>query len=533
MPASPQNAIVGLRINGVRMHKKLPIGVQTLAKLREQNCYYADKTLFIERLVAQGSYYFLSRPRRFGKSLFLDTLKEAFEGNKSLFAGLYIEDKWDWAKKHPVVRLSFGGGTLKTPEALNTRIISLLNENAERLDITLTPDDIPGQFFQLLHKTHARHGNKVVLLIDEYDKPILDNITQPETARDMREGLKNLYTCIKDADPLLQFCFLTGVSKFSKVSLFSGLNNLTDITLDAQYSAICGYTDEDIDTVFLPETQRFDREEIRRWYNGYNWLGTSVYNPFDVLLLFTKNTFNNYWFETATPTFLVELLRSREFFTPKLAQFHTTETLLSQFDVDAISEEALLFQAGYLTILSVEEYIRGKWHYTLTYPNQEVQTALNECLLPAMGASHDAVLLGGMAIIKALKALDFSALELQLKSLYASIPHNWHRKNNIRNYEGHYASVFYSHFAALGLQVQVEHAVATGQIDMVVIFNNSVFIFEFIVVKSQATGAAIAQIKSNNYAEKYHALGYPIYLIGVEFSRAKKNIVGFDVEQAH
>ncbi len=371
----------------------------------------------------------------------------------------------------------------------------------------------------------------MVLLIDEYDKPILDNITEPNTARDMREGLKNLYTCIKDADPLLAFCFLTGVSKFSKVSLFSVLNNLMDITLDPEYSAICGYTDADLDGVFLPETARFNREEIRRWYNGYNWRGEGVYNPFDVLLLFEKNEFGPYWFETATPTFLVDLLKQRQLFTPELQDMQSSIKLLSQFDVDAITVDALLFQAGYLTIFSTEVLAPGQHFYRLTYPNLEVQTSLNEALLPALGVDERVEFASRVNLVKALKQLDFKSLEQGLISLLASIPHDWHSNNNIRNYEGHYASIFYSHVAALGVRVEVEQALATGQIDMVITFNNTVFIFEFKVVKEKATGEAIQQIKTKNYAQKYRALQLPIYLIGVEFSCDSKNVVGFDVAQ--
>jgi hypothetical protein len=229
----------------------------------------------------------------------------------------------------------------------------------------------------------------------------------------------------------------------------------------------------------------------------------------------------------------VNLLQAREVFTPDLALLASEIELLNQFDVDAIATEALLFQTGYLTIKRVQNPLPGAYIYELTYPNLEVEISLNKALLPALGIAISRITPARIAVLQAFSQRDFPALKTHFAALLASIPHNWHRKNNIRNYEGHYASVFYSHFAALGLQVQVEHAVATGQIDMVVIFKNSVFIFEFKVVKTQAAGAAIAQIKSNNYAEKYHALGCAIYLIGIEFSRAKKNIVGFDVEQAH
>ncbi|MEY4980618.1 MAG: hypothetical protein RLZZ352_2888, partial [Pseudomonadota bacterium] len=267
--------------------RKLPIGIQTFAKLREDDAhYYVDKTAYALQLIEQGNCYFLSRPRRFGKSLFLDTLKELFEGNRALFTGLYADTHWDWTRRYPVIRISFGSGTWQSPAALEQRLRELLQEHEQRLGITLTHASLIGRFAQLIELAHQTHGERVVVLVDEYDKPILDNITDTERATVMREALKDIYSVLKDSDAHLKFVFLTGVSKFSKVSLFSGLNQLEDITLDARFSALCGYTDEDIDTVFAPELPGLDRDEIRRWYNGYNWLGQGVYNPFDVLLLF-------------------------------------------------------------------------------------------------------------------------------------------------------------------------------------------------------------------------------------------------------
>jgi hypothetical protein len=271
--------------------KKLPIGIQTFRKMREDGYYYVDKTEFAVRLAGQAGYYFLSRPRRFGKSLFLDTLKDLFEAQRELFKGLYAADHWDWSVAHPVIRISFGTGDFKSREKLEVLIDEVLNENAARLGVELTEDSSGRRLGELIRKARAHIGQRVVVLIDEYDKPILDNIEKPETAIAARECLQGLYSAIKDADPYLRFVFLTGVSKFSKVSLFSGLNNLRDITLVREYSAICGYTEEDVDTVFAPELPGLDRNKIREWYNGYNWTGEAVYNPFDLLLLFQERLF--------------------------------------------------------------------------------------------------------------------------------------------------------------------------------------------------------------------------------------------------
>jgi hypothetical protein len=283
-----------------------------------------------------------------------------------------------------VLRFSFGSGQVRQAEDLNMFIMNGLSVNQRRLNLScvhLDEQNIPGCFAHLIYAAYQQSGKKVVILIDEYDKPILDNITKPELAREMREGLRNFYSVIKDQDAYIQFAMLTGVSKFSKVSLFSGLNQLKDITIDARYSSLCGYTDADVDRVFAPELEGLDREEIRRWYNGYNWTGTSVYNPCDLLLLFDHREFRNYWFETGTPRFLVDLLTSRNTFTPDLAKVVAMDDLLSSFDVDEIATEALLFQAGYLTIAEKTHFGGAMIEYTLKYPNREVEASLNMVML--------------------------------------------------------------------------------------------------------------------------------------------------------
>ncbi|MBK1690737.1 ATP-binding protein [Ectothiorhodospira mobilis] len=511
--------------------RRLPIGIQTFSEIREGGYYYVDKTPHIERLVQQNKYYFLSRPRRFGKSLLLDTLRCLFEGRQALFQGLYIHDRWEWQTTHPVIRLSFGDGVLTRRKSLDIHIHELLNAQAESFGVSLRNTSIAGRFRELIHQTHQHHGQRVVVLIDEYDKPILDNILDPDRAGELREGLKNLYSVIKDADPHLHLVLITGVSKFSKVSLFSGLNNLRDITLLPEYTTICGYTDVDIDTVFAPELPGLDREAIRQWYNGYRWGGqevTSVYNPFDVLLLLQNRQFGPYWFESATPTFLVDILKQRGVFTPRLDQWETEYELLSQFDVDDISTDALLFQTGYLTIQQIEEPLIGYRQYTLGFPNREVETSLNHALLPSLGMENAPR--ERRTLLKHLQQHDLAGLEAHLKALYAGLPHDWYRNNPIAQYEGHYASVFYSHFAALGVQVTVEDASHHGKVDMTVDFGGHLYLFEFKVVEQLPEGKALAQIQARGYADKYRASGKPMHLIGVEFSREQRQIVAFDVE---
>ncbi len=515
----------------VRPRKKLPIGIQTFAEIRQEGHYYVDKTPHILRLIDEGKYYFLSRPRRFGKSLLIDTIAELFEGRRELFEGLHAQQHWDWSRTCPVIRISFGKGVLHSRAELEQRIWLLLQDSYQRLGLAIPEgQDIAGLFAQLIRGAHLGSGQRVVVLVDEYDKPILDNITEPTLARALRDGLRNLYSVIKEADAHVKFALLTGVSKFSKVSLFSGLNNLNDITVDARYSDICGYTDRDVDQVFAPELSGLDRQEIRRWYNGYNWMGTSVYNPFDLLLLFDKREFKPYWFETGTPTFLVEMLAQRQIFTPELERRVSDMELLSSFDADHVETDALLFQAGYLTLRGSEQILPGEWIYMLGYPNQEVRTSLNKALLPLLGLTASQGLKQRVQLLQCLKRNDFAGLQALLTALFASIPNDWYRSNTIARYEGYYASVFYSHFAALGLDIRPEDITNKGRIDMSVLFNGNVYLFEFKVVEDAPQGRALQQIRDRGYADKYRARGEPIHLIGVEFSREARSVVHFEIE---
>ena len=513
------------------MHrKKLPIGIQTFREIREDGYYYVDKTALAQRLIEGGKFYFLSRPRRFGKSLFLDTLGELFAGSEPLFRGLHIQDRWDWSTVYPVIRISFGGGVLHDPTSLAKRIEEILAENEQRLGFPAPPSaTIPGRFSSLIRAAHAATGKRVVVLIDEYDKPILDNITEPEQARVMRDGLRNFYSVIKDSDAHIRFAFLTGVSKFSKVSLFSGLNNLNDITVDAPYSSICGYTEADVDTVFSPELTGLDRQQIRDWYNGYNWTGEAVYNPFDLLLLFDKRQFRPYWFETGTPTFLVDVLTERQTWLPELGQLETSADILSTFDVDDMPTEALMFQAGYLTI-DREEEISGTYYYQLRYPNREVYQSLSGTLLRAWTPNAQAEVRHRKSLYRLLLANDLPGLQQLFISFFASIPADWYRNTPIARYEGYYASVFYAYFGALGLDITLEDASSHVRLDMAVRFNGHIYLLEFKVVELTPEGRALQQIKDRGYADKYRAEGVPIHLIGVDFSREQRSVVGFEVE---
>ena len=512
--------------------RRLPIGMQTFRELRERDCYYVDKTAYIERLLAGGKHYFLSRPRRFGKSLFLDTLKEVFEGSQELFEGLHIHDGHDghdWTRRHPVVRLDFARGHFGEPGYLHANVSAQLDGMEVQAGVRPRYDTAPERFGYLISSLHERTGQGVAVLVDEYDKPILDALAHGEVARANRDYLRGLYGTIKASDAHVRFTFLTGVSKFTKVSVFSDLNNLTDLTLDRRYSAICGYTERDLDTVFAPELSGLDRERVRDWYNGYRWRGAEkVYNPYDVLLLFDSREFKAHWFETGTPAFLVETLFERRVASVSLDRTMSTEDLLSAFDVDSIGTEALLFQTGYLTITGEEE-LGGMPLYRLGYPNREVRQSLNRVLLRHLVRDAGRQTQNSIRLAHLLEAGDCEGLRELFQAFFASIPYEWHTSNDIAKYEGYYASVFYSYFAALGYEIAVEESSSHGRLDMAVRTGGHVYLFEFKVLEQSPPGSALAQLRERDYAARYRGRGEPIHLVGVEFSRQTRNVTAFEV----
>ena len=470
----------------------------------------------------------------------MDTLKELFEGSEELFKGLAIHGDWDWSLRNPVVRLDFSSGSFASVDDLHAEVADQLDVVASGAGVELAGRTAPIRFRQLIRELHGRTGQRVVVL-DEYDKPILDALEDADLARANRNYLRGLYSTLKFADAHVRLSFITGVSKFNKVSLFSGLNNLLDITLDPRYSTICGYTEADLDAVFAPELPGLDRAEIRKWYNGYSWLGgEKVYNPFDILLLFDSREFKAHWFETGSPRFLVDLLAERRVRSVDLDGMRGTEELLSAFDVGAIGTEALLFQTGYLTIQG-EERRGARTSYRLGYPNREVRLGLNESLLRHWVQNDTARTRNTDRLYDLLEADDLPGLEALFRSFFASIPYEWYTNNDIANFEGNevrqdfaYASVFYSHFAALGLDLAVEESAnrerldSRGRLDMAVRFEGRVYVFEFKVVEQAGKGAAMAQLKDRGYADKYRSPGVHVHLVGVEFSSTSRNVVAFE-----
>ncbi|MCI5146877.1 MAG: hypothetical protein D3923_15480, partial [Candidatus Electrothrix sp. AR3] len=346
--------------------KKLPIGISTLSEIIKDDYVYIDKTQEALELIDNYKYAFLARPRRFGKSLFLDTLAEIFAGNKELFKGLYIHDRYTF-DKYPIIRISFSGD-LRSPDGLRKTLMASLRYNKKRLGIECDDDtNFAVCFKELIENVDDAYQQRVVILIDEYDKAILDNLDQLNVALENREIIKSFYSVMKDCDRSIRFVFLTGVSKFTKTSIFSGLNNLTDISEKSRFAQICGYAEEDLTRHFPDLLRRVDYEKVKNWYNGYNFMGKKVFNPYNILLFIDNDyQFKSYWFETGTPSFLVKLIRENRYYLPNLEHIEVGSSLINSFDIEDISLESVLFQSGYLTIDHVEHIFDNDiYHLTI------------------------------------------------------------------------------------------------------------------------------------------------------------------------
>ncbi len=511
--------------------KKLPIGIQTFSKIIEGDFVYIDKTKHAyDLLTNSGGVYFLSRPRRFGKSLFLDTLKSIFEGRKELFKGLYIEDKWDFEDKYPVLKISFGSGVGNTKESFERDLGGILKDVQQYLKLECESGLTRKACFKhLIQSAYAKYNKKVVILIDEYDKPILDSITDTKVAELMRNELREFYSVIKENDQYIRLVFLTGVSKFSKMSLFSGLNNLEDITLRKKYSTICGYTQSELEASFSDRLDGVDLEEVKKWYNGYNYLGDKVYNPFDILLFFSSNCeFKNYWWSTGNPKFLVDILQMKDYSIPDVVNFEATDEVLDSFDVDTIHLEALLWQTGYLTIK--EKYReRNRIKYKLGVPNLEIQFSLNEFFIDTLTDQRTQKIHFQDNLWDVFEKGNLDQLEKELFKIFAGIPYHNFTNNKIAHYEGYYASIIYAYFASLGLETIAEDTTNKGRVDMTLRMNRRTYVFEF-KLSEEATNNPMQQIKERKYYEKYLD-SKEIYLIGIEFSRSERNIINFAWER--
>ncbi len=503
--------------------KKLPVGIQTFSEIINEYYLYIDKTGIAYSLIDRFKYVFLSRPRRFGKSLFLDTLKNIFEGKRELFQGLLIEEQWNWEVKYPVIKISFSGG-IHSKADLEEDLLYILKSNEKRLGLKCENRARAQHFFaELIEKAYEKYHQKVVIVVDEYDKPILDNIENIPEALIIRDGMRDFYTKIKENDEYLRFVFLTGVSKFSKVSLFSGLNNLEDISLNPDYGNVCGYTQLDLDTTFAPYLEGVDMEQVKRWYNGYNFLGDKVYNPYDILL-FIKNqrTFQNYWFETGTPKFLIELIKKNHYFIPKFNGLQVNKSLVNSFDIENLNLETILFQTGYLTIKRQLPLDMG-FGYELGFPNMEVQTSFNDYILQSMTSVSENEPIR-RELLTIMNTGEVGALEPVIKRLFASIAYNNYTNNDIEKYEGFYASVLYAYFFSIVVETIAEDASNKGRIDLTIKVGGRTFLFEFKVTD----GDPLEQIRKMKYYEKYTG---ERYLIGIVFDPKARNVSRFEWER--
>ena len=507
--------------------KNLPIGIQTFRDIIQNNYLYVDKTEKIFNLVKNPKgVYFLSRPRRFGKSLLISTLNEIFEGERELFKDLWIyKSDYNW-EKHPVVRIDFSKSKALNSDELINYILYQLDKTAQLYGITLKQKQYDIKFDELL--TRLSEINKVVILIDEYDKPIIDNIENKELAVELREILKGFYTIIKACDEHIRFVLLTGVSKFSKAGVFSGLNNLEDISMDMKHSSLLGITKEEMGDSFKNHINQFAKSEgiskpelikkITYWYNGFCFSRTceKVFNPFSALLLFKKLRFSNYWFESATPSFLIKLMKEKNFDIKKLKKMEVREESFGAYELENLAVLPLLFQTGYLTI---KDYDKEFMTYILGYPNFEVENSFQYALLSSYsGMPVDGYLID---LIRALRNDNFETFFDTLRLFFANIPYDLQISR-----EKYYQTVFYLIFSLIGLKVEAEVKTNKGRIDAVII-DKDVYIFEFKFNGDKDN--ALRQIKERGYFEKYQGTDRKIYLFGVEFM--DKNIGEWVVEK--
>lgn len=506
--------------------KNLPIGIQTLPEIISGGYIYVDKTQLVHQLVSTGKYYFFSRPRRFGKSLLVSTLKELFEGNRPIFNGLWIEDHWDWNKTNPVLHFSFDDidyFSMDLADALRYE----LNRWAAHFQIDLEPNSYKIQFKELLQKLHAKFG-KVVLLVDEYDKPIIDYLESKtiEQAKINREILRNFYSVLKNADEHLHLVFITGISKFAQVSIFSHLNNLNDITLNQHYSTLAGYTQEELESYFEEHLQAAQTtlgvsrqrllDEMRIWYNGYSWDGIHrVYNPFGTLRFFSAQRFTNFWFSTGSPRFLIEQMR--KFDTFNVENTRANNTTFERFDIENLELISLLFQTGYLTVKEMDAWTGDM---VLDYPNKEVRQSMYQFLIDDLAKNVQRTDTG-LTIRNLNQAFihqDLSQVREILNGLLADLPDAVFDKKS----EGLYHGLIHLVFSYLGMYAQSEVHSSRGRADAVVQTTTDVFIFEFKFNKTAAE--AIAQIQQKKYADKYRPSGKTIIGIGVNFSTEVREI---------
>lgn len=507
---------------------KYPLGIQTFSKIIEGKLLYVDKTAIIDELLRGGSVYFLSRPRRFGKSLLISTLDALFSGRKALFEGLAIAGTdYDFAT-YPVIRVDFSGGRFVTEVELEKHINSTLDDCAHQYGVELVKEAFALRFKELMVKLHEKTGQKVVLLVDEYDKPILNNLEKTAVLEEIKAVMSAFYATVKAQDEHLRFVFITGVSKFAKVSIFSGMNSLTDLTLHKRYATLCGITEQELEQYFdapiamLAQEEQMDKQQllakIKHWYNGYQFhpRAAGVYNPFSLLSLFEFEEFKNYWFSSATPTFLLDLLQDKQYDLSTMAQLEVSESAFTSTEPEDMDVLSLFVQTGYL---SIKGYRNSR--YSLDFPNYEVKRSFFDSV--ATRYSHLEKGLGDIYIydlVDHLNAGDLDDFFKTLKIFFASIPYEL-----AVDREKYYQSLFYAIITLIGLSIEAEVSTNDGRIDCVMQTADTIYIIEFKLNGTKEE--ALKQIQDKQYAQKYLRSNKAIVLLGVAFDQHSRNIDDF------
>ena len=533
------------------MIRKLPLGVQSFKDLREKGFLYVDKTEYLFRLANSSKVYFLSRPRRFGKSLFLSTLAAYFRGQKELFKNLYLEkaeeeqavqeNRTPW-QAYPVLYLDFNTGQYELSGALDETLSYFLDTEEPKYNLQKNGLSHAKRFTSLIQAAYQQTGKQVVILVDEYDKPLLQTMGVNEALNEhYRNTLKAFYSVIKTCDEYIRFAFLTGVTKFSKISIFSDLNNLRDISMEKQYAGLCGITQTELETNFQPDIQVLADEQnltyqealaaLKQWYDGYLFhpAGEGMYNPFSLLSAFVKKEIKSYWFSTGTPTFLVNYLKEAHYYIPDLdGNVQLDEDGLQTYRAIAQDTLPILFQAGYLTI---KKYISDLRLYQLGFPNDEVRYGFLHNLLPAYSDvpfGQTGVWIG--RFVQDIRNGNVNEFMERVQAIISSIPYDNFTDKNLKLREQNYQTAVYLVFALMGQFVQTEVYCSTGRADCVVKTADTVYIFEFKLSGNGTAEDALTQIKKNGYAEQYKADGKKIMLIGAGFEEATRTIKEWKAE---
>ena len=515
--------------------KRLPVGIQTFEKIRENDMLYIDKTEYIWNMIHLSNYIFLSRPRRFGKSLLVSTLQAYFEGRKDLFKGLFIETvEKDWTE-YPVLRFDMSLGKHMEKDQLERYLGNRLAEYEGKYGITNPVTDNNDRFTALIQAAYEKTGKKVVILIDEYDAPLLDVVHEGESLPLLRNVMRNFYSPLKASDPYLQFVFLTGITKFSQLSIFSELNNLKNISMRTDYAGVCGITNEEMLTAMsdyiddFAEAQEITREGaiegLKRQYDGYHftWPSPDIFNPFSLLNAFQDHDYTNYWFGSGTPTYLIEMLRKFNVVPSKIGG---GSVLASAFDAPTENMKditPLLYQSGYITI---KDYNRASKLYTLDIPNTEIRVGLMDSLLP--NYVHEYCVKGGTTIGYMYLALlndDLDEMFRLLQAYLLTVPYC-----DNANSEGHYQQLLYVIFSLFGRYVEVEVHTPTGRVDIVMKTDKALYLFELKL--NMSAQAALKQIDLKDYASKFALSGLPIVKVGINFDPERRTIGDWKVEDA-